>query len=195
MLTEELMDLYIHRKSKIKEDTVDAEEELLFEFKMLWWVANPAAPGFKMGLPLKVTLDKAKDEFAPKGWRSYAIFATALGRYIELMEEINPIYSLLKSHVVALKTSTKTVSIMTATLSEYVNTFKLKIEDETSVKTLGNIQDILKGLLSDGDKLNDRIKSFKVISDAYGKEEAKLKSIRGGHDYHDSMDADNDIER
>ena len=194
MLSEDLRALYIYRKDKPLGTQEPTEEGGLFEFKMIWWIANPAASGFKMGLPVSVLIEKSRNEFAPVNWRKTTLFTNALDAYIELMKETNPIYSLLRSHMIALKTATKSIEIMTDSLNDYVSKFALNIEDPDSVKILGNVQAILGELLSDGDKLNDRIKSFKVIHDAYGKEEAKIRKIRGGKEYLISMDPDNEVE-
>jgi len=195
LMLDELRELYYLRRKKPLAKQPKTDEGGLFEFKMIWWIANPAAPGFKMGLPTKVLLDKAKHEFAPVGWRYTTVFEDALDKYIELMVDINPIYSLLKSHTIAITTATKSIEIMTSSLSEYVSTFKVDITNDASVKVLDNVQSILKALLSDGEKLNERIKSYKLITEAYGKEEVKIKKIRGDKQYLPSMDADNDVER
>lgn len=193
-LIPELLDLYKFRKANPLSNTTPDIESINFEFKMLWWVHHPASPGFKSGDNLNTLLDECRYRFAPAQWRRTLKFNDALEAYEKVMQNGNPIYSLLRAHIVGLTTAAKTVRKMTDSLAKYSNSLVVDIGDAESVSQLVSAQEILKQLLMDGDKLNQRIESFRKIEETYGKEEARAKEIRGKRPYKISMDPDNDIE-
>ena len=92
-MTTELKALYRNRKRNPKSITAVKENEVdPFEFKMLWWIYNPASPGFKSGLELKDLIEEAKDKFAPIDWKTSLIFNTAAKAYSEVMIKGNAFY-------------------------------------------------------------------------------------------------------
>lgn len=175
----------------VNRDSIDKFHEL----KILWWVCHPASPGFKSGNNKDVVIKDAIKRFSPKGWRRNNLFDLALLAYEKEMRDANPIYSLLRAQIVGISSATKTLDKITDALSAYSDNTVIDITDQDNIDTVAKVQDLLEVLLKSGNTLNKRIVEFKKIEEEFGREEKRIKQIRGNRPYKPSMDPDNDVER
>jgi hypothetical protein len=191
----ELKELLKHRRISPLTPKDDLEEDIkYFEFKMLWWIAHPASPGFLSGLHVDEILKEARARFAPTAWRKSDRFMSALRAYEELLELGNPVYSLLKSHVSAIAMANKVVKKSIAGLNAFVDAIDLNTTERESVYEIENARKLINGFLKDGKDLSAHMMNLKEIKAKYNQEEVLIKELRGGKPYLKSMDPDNDIE-
>jgi len=194
-MTPELKALYRHRRLHPKSmEAIQNKEVDPFEFKMLWWIYNPASPGFKSGLSVDNLIVEAAEKFAPADWKGSLLFKKACTAYSDLMKEGNAYYSLLRSHLTALHTAKIAITKMSNALNNYTNKLKIDINSPESISNAVNAQQLLKLIIDDGGKLQKYSLSLQTIEKSYGEEEIKQKFIRGGKPFKASMEPGNEID-